>query len=119
MEFDFLHWVFGSRVSNRQHTASYVPTDDLEKTVYKVVNGYAVHRSGGTKPEHNLKNDLGYDSPETTNFICELEDEFGFIIPDVDAQKLTTVQETVDYIRSRVDVTVMGGHSFFEPKKQI
>ena len=42
--------------------------------------------------------DLGADSLDTVEIIMALEDEFGFEIPDDEAEKITTVQEAVDYV---------------------
>ena len=45
---------------------------------------------------------LGADSLDSIEFVMLLEDEFNIPIPDGDAEKLTTVQQTFDYISSRV-----------------
>lgn len=54
------------------------------------------------KPETNLANDLGADSIEMVEITMELESEFEIDIPDEDADKITTVQQAVDYITQRV-----------------
>lgn len=41
---------------------------------------------------------LGSDSLDLVEIIMKIEDEFNIEINDADAEKLTTVQETVDYI---------------------
>ena len=41
--------------------------------------------------------DLGADSLETVELVMALEDEFGIEIPDEDAEKITTVQNAIDY----------------------
>src|SRR5690554_1816091 len=43
-------------------------------------------------------NDLGADSLDTVELVMALEEEFETEIPDEDAEKLTTVQEAIDYI---------------------
>ncbi|WWO99932.1 MAG: acyl carrier protein [Candidatus Dasytiphilus stammeri] len=42
--------------------------------------------------------DLGADSLDTVELIMALEEEFHKEIPDEDAEKITTIQEAIDYI---------------------
>ena len=41
--------------------------------------------------------DLGADSLDTVELVMALEEEFGIEIPDEDAEKITTVQNAIDY----------------------
>ncbi|MBM4196446.1 MAG: acyl carrier protein [Gammaproteobacteria bacterium] len=45
--------------------------------------------------------DLGADSLDTVELVMALEEEFETEIPDEEAEKITTVQEAIDYITSR------------------
>jgi acyl carrier protein len=45
--------------------------------------------------------DLGADSLDTVELVMALEEEFEIEIPDEDAEKITTVQQAVDYISER------------------
>uniref|UniRef100_A0A8C8RV27 Acyl carrier protein n=1 Tax=Pelusios castaneus TaxID=367368 RepID=A0A8C8RV27_9SAUR len=56
-----------------------------------------------TVDSHFMK-DLGLDSLDQVEIIMAMEDEFGFEIPDGDAEKLMCPQEIVDYIADRKDV---------------
>ena len=55
-------------------------------------------------PSANYVDDLGADSLDLVELIMSLEDEFSnssqkVEIPDEDAEKIVTVQDTADYIR--------------------
>ncbi|XP_054616441.1 NADH:ubiquinone oxidoreductase subunit AB1b [Dunckerocampus dactyliophorus] len=52
---------------------------------------------------HFMK-DLGLDSLDQVEIIMAMEDEFGFEIPDAEAEKLMTPSEIVQYIADKKDV---------------
>ncbi|XP_056119534.1 NADH:ubiquinone oxidoreductase subunit AB1a [Rhinichthys klamathensis goyatoka] len=52
---------------------------------------------------HFMK-DLGLDSLDQVEIIMAMEDEFGFEIPDTEAEKLMTPHEIVQYIADKKDV---------------
>ncbi|NXP47268.1 ACPM protein, partial [Heliornis fulica] len=54
--------------------------------------------------ESHFMKDLGLDSLDQVEIIMAMEDEFGFEIPDGDAEKLMCPQEIVDYIADKKDV---------------
>ncbi|MFM7432838.1 MAG: acyl carrier protein [Gammaproteobacteria bacterium] len=45
--------------------------------------------------------DLGADSLDTVELVMALEEEFENEIPDEDAEKITTVQQAIDYVTAR------------------
>ena len=47
--------------------------------------------------------DLGADSLDTVELVMALEEEFETEIPDEDAEKITTVQQAIDFITSRAN----------------
>jgi len=49
-------------------------------------------------PEASFVDDLGADSLDVVELVMGLEEEFDIEIPDEDAEKITTVQEAVNYI---------------------
>jgi acyl carrier protein len=60
----------------------------------------------GVKPEQvtseaSFVDDLGADSLDTVELVMALEEEFEIEIPDEDAEKITTVQQAIDYINER------------------
>lgn len=49
--------------------------------------------------------DLGADSLDTVELVLALEEEFDIEIPDEDAEKITTVQQVIDYIQKHADAS--------------
>jgi len=45
--------------------------------------------------------DLGADSLDTVELVMALEEEFETEIPDEEAEKITTVQQAIDFVNSR------------------
>ena len=52
--------------------------------------------------ELNFLTDIDADSIDFVELVLEMEDEFGAEISDEDAEKLITINDTVDYIAARV-----------------
>ena len=50
------------------------------------------------KNESSFVDDLGADSLDTVELVMALEDEFGTEIPDEQAEKITTVQQAIDFV---------------------
>ena len=53
------------------------------------------------KDDASFVDDLGADSLDTVELVMALEEEFETEIPDEDAEKITTVQEAIDYVKAR------------------
>ena len=54
---------------------------------------------GEVTPNASFVDDLGADSLDRVELIMALEETFGMEIPDEDAEKISTVQDAVDYIQ--------------------
>ena len=48
--------------------------------------------------ETNLMKDLSADSLDAVEIIMAIEDEYGFEIPDEEAEKMQTVQDLVNFV---------------------
>ncbi|MFM1891461.1 MAG: hypothetical protein RLZ44_538 [Pseudomonadota bacterium] len=72
----------------------------IEERVKKIV----VEQLGVKEEEVNLESsfvdDLGADSLDTVELVMALEEEFETEIPDEEAEKITTVQQAIDYIQA-------------------
>jgi acyl carrier protein len=53
------------------------------------------------KNDASFVDDHGADSLDTVELVMALEEEFETEIPDEEAEKITTVQHAIDYIRAR------------------
>lgn len=52
--------------------------------------------------EANFANDLGADSLDTVELIMEFEKEFGIVIPDEEANKISTVGDAISFIEEKL-----------------
>lgn len=75
--------------------------DVLERITKIVVDRLEVEASEITL-EASFKDDLGADSLDVVELVMELEDEFGMEISDEDAEKISTVGDAVNYIKSNM-----------------
>ena len=55
------------------------------------------------KNESKFIDDLGADSLDTVELVMALEEEFETEIPDEEAEKITTVQQAIDYINKNLN----------------
>jgi len=53
---------------------------------------------GDVMPEASFREDLEADSLDLVELIMELEEQFGMEIPDEEAERITTVEEAVNYV---------------------
>jgi acyl carrier protein len=74
----------------------------IEERVRKIV----VEQLGVKEEEVTLQasfvDDLGADSLDTVELVMALEEEFDTEIPDEDAEKITTVQQAIDYVKAHL-----------------
>ena len=55
---------------------------------------------GEVKVEKSFVDDLGADSLDIVELVMAMEDEFGFEIPDEEAENIRTVGDAMTYIQS-------------------
>ncbi|MDI6731185.1 MAG: acyl carrier protein [Candidatus Margulisbacteria bacterium] len=51
------------------------------------------------KPESSFVDDLGADSLDTVELVMALEEAFSIEIPDEDAEKIKTINDTINYVK--------------------
>src|SRR5215467_4461974 len=81
-----------------QKKGSYM--ENIEQRVRKIVAEQLGVNEADVKNESSFVNDLGADSLDTVELVMALEEEFETEIPDEEAEKITTVQQAVDYIKT-------------------
>jgi acyl carrier protein len=75
---------------------------DIEQRVKKIVAEQLGVAEADIKNESSFVDDLGADSLDTVELVMALEDEFEMEIPDEQAEKITTVQQAIDYATANV-----------------
>jgi acyl carrier protein len=75
---------------------------DIEQRVKKIVAEQLGVAEADIKNESSFVDDLGADSLDTVELVMALEDEFEMEIPDEQAEKITTVQQAIDYAKAHV-----------------
>lgn len=76
--------------------------EDIFSQVKKIVTEQLEVEGEKVTPEASFAEDLGADSLDTVELVMALEENFDIEIPDEAAEKITTVQEAVNYIESQV-----------------
>ncbi len=75
----------------------------IEDRVAKIVIEQLGVKEEEVKSESSFVDDLGADSLDTVELVMALEEEFDTEIPDEEAEKITTVQSAVDYIKAHAE----------------
>nr|ARO91003.1 acyl carrier protein [Corynoplastis japonica] len=73
----------------------------FEKVQKIVAQQLGVDPSQVTK-EANFANDLGADSLDTVELVMGIEEEFDVEIPDEIAEKIATLEQAVEFIKSKI-----------------
>ena len=76
--------------------------ENVEQRVKKIVAEQLGVNEADVKSESSFVNDLGADSLDTVELVMALEEEFECEIPDEEAEKITTVQQAVDYVKAHL-----------------
>jgi len=72
----------------------------VEERVKKIVVEQLGVNDSEVRPDASFVDDLGADSLDTVELVMALEEEFDCEIPDEEAEKITTVQQAIDYINA-------------------
>ena len=76
---------------------------NIDERVKSIVVKQLGVKEDDIKDESKFIDDLGADSLDTVELVMALEEEFETEIPDEEAEKITTVQEAIDYINKNLN----------------
>jgi acyl carrier protein len=82
------------------HPERTITMSTVEQQVKKIVAEQLGVKEEEVTNDASFVDDLGADSLDTVELVMALEEEFETEIPDEDAEKITTVQQAIDYINS-------------------
>jgi len=77
--------------------------ESVEQRVKKIVAEQLGVNEADVKIESTFVDDLGADSLDTVELVMALEEEFECEIPDEEAEKITSVQQAIDYIQAHLN----------------
>jgi acyl carrier protein len=72
----------------------------IEERVKKIVVEQLGVKEDEVTNAASFVDDLGADSLDTVELVMALEEEFETEIPDEEAEKITTVQQAIDYVNA-------------------
>ena len=76
--------------------------ENIEQRVKKIVAEQLSVDESEIKCDSSFVDDLGADSLDTVELVMALEEEFECEIPDEDAEKITSVQQAIDYVSTHL-----------------
>src|SRR4030088_2098548 len=76
--------------------------DNIEARVKKIVAEQLGVAEADIKNESSFVEDLGADSLDNVELVMALEEEFECEIPDEETEKITNVQQAIDYVKGHV-----------------
>ncbi len=77
--------------------------ESVEQRVKRIVAEQLGVNVADIKNESTFVDDLGADSLDTVELVMALEEEFECDIPDEEAEKITSVQQAIDYVNAHLN----------------
>ena len=71
---------------------------DIDEKIIKIICEQLNVPEENVVPSASFVDDLGADSLDQVELIMAMEEEFDLSIPDEEAEKITTVQDAIDYV---------------------
>ena len=89
-------------ITARHNTGKSLSSDEISQAVLRVIVDQLGVNPDDVKLDSSFVDDLGADSLDTVELVMALEEKFDTVIPDEDAEKITTVRSAIDYIKAHV-----------------
>ena len=74
---------------------------DITAKVVMIISGHLGIDPAAVISEASLIDDLGADSLDTVELVMAFEEVFGIEIPETDVERIQTVQDAIEYVRSK------------------
>jgi acyl carrier protein len=92
----------GLKQTDNEEANHMTDISNIEARVKKIIIEQLGVKEEQVTNEAAFVEDLGADSLDTVELVMALEEEFELEIPDEDAEKITTVQQAIDYIATHL-----------------
>lgn len=76
---------------------------NIEQRVKRIIAEQLEVDEGEIRNDASFVEDLKADSLDTVELVMALEEEFNAEIPDEDAEKITTVQNAIDFVTEHME----------------
>src|SRR5690606_2835763 len=83
-------------------SAELQPMSSIEERVKKIVVEQLGVKEDEVSGSASFVDDIGADSLDTVELVMPIDEEFECEIPDEEAEKITSVQQAIDYIKAHV-----------------
>jgi NADH dehydrogenase (ubiquinone) 1 alpha/beta subcomplex 1, acyl-carrier protein len=79
---------------------TFLDAADVTERIITVVKNFDQVDGNKVTPKVKFTEDLGLDSLDVVEVVMAIEDEFAIEIPDAEADKISSIEEAVEYITS-------------------
>ncbi|KAJ4786249.1 Acyl carrier protein [Rhynchospora pubera] len=93
-------FIISMRGFSNEVKGSFLDKGEVTDRIITVVKNFQKIEPSKVTPSAHFHKDLGLDSLDTVEIVMALEEEFGFEIPDNEADKIDSIQVAVDFIAS-------------------
>lgn len=93
--------MFGAVFCTKVFSGEATTMSSIEQQVKSIVAEQLGVKEDEVTNDASFVDDLGADSLDTVELVMALEEEFETEIPDEEAEKITTVQQAIDFVNAR------------------